>query len=222
MAFEALDDKGLEYSLQKTGASFPLTERAPYYILMETERDEEAAALAVFEEAVKEGAVKDGAVGQSASQNRSLWALRENISEAVASRSPYKNDVSVRPSLISPFLKELEALFRERREKGFELIWFGHIGDGNLHINTLKPETCSREDFLEDCKHFNKELFALIQKFGGSISAEHGIGLLKKPYLSYSRGAGEIFYMKHIKKLFDPKNILNPGKIFDGAKLLFY
>ena len=220
LAFEALDDKGLEYSLQKTGASFPLAERAAYYLLIETEQEEEAEALAVFEEAVQEGAVLDGAVGQSASQNRSLWALRENISEALASRSPYKNDVSVRPSLISPFLKELEALFQERRNKGFELIWFGHIGDGNLHINTLKPEDGSREDFLENCKKFNEELFALIQKFGGSISAEHGAGLLKKPYLSYSRSAEEIFYMKHIKKLFDPKNILNPGKIFDSADSL--
>ena len=95
------------------------------------------------------------------------------------------------------------------------MVWFGHVGDGNLHINILKPENMEKEIFLQKCKTVNDILFSIVNKYGGSISAEHGVGLLKKPYLHYSCSEEELKYMKAIKKIFDPKGLFNPGKIFE-------
>ena len=94
------------------------------------------------------------------------------------------------------------------------MAWFGHIGDGNLHIDILKPEGMDRSDFIKKCKESDKILFSVVAKYDGSISAEHGVGMLKRDYLTYSRSPEEIEIMKGIKKVFDPSNILNPGKIF--------
>jgi FAD/FMN-containing dehydrogenase len=91
----------------------------------------------------------------------------------------------------------------------------GHIGDGNLHLNILRPDNLSPEVFRRLCEDVNDKLVALLNRFSGSISAEHGVGLLKKKYLSASRTLDEIEYMKMIKNCFDPNGILNPGKIFE-------
>jgi len=95
-------------------------------------------------------------------------------------------------------------------------VWFGHIGDGNVHLNILKPDSLSQEDFQARCGPVSEGVFALVRKYGGSISAEHGVGLLKKPYLRYSRSDAEIALMAGIKRVFDPAGILNPGKLLDG------
>ena len=96
-----------------------------------------------------------------------------------------------------------------------EVVWFGHIGDGNLHLNILKPDEVSVADFQTRCKVVSGEIFGAIQAMGGSVSAEHGVGLLKKEFLPFSRSSEEIALMKSIKRTFDPDNILNPGKVFD-------
>ena len=97
----------------------------------------------------------------------------------------------------------------------FEVVWFGHIGDGNLHLNILKPENWDVQDFKLRCEEVSERVLDIVSTFEGSISAEHGIGLTKKPYLSYSRDEAELNYMRGIKCLFDPKNIMNPGKLID-------
>src|SRR5690606_33882014 len=97
----------------------------------------------------------------------------------------------------------------------FEVLWYGHVGDGNLHINILKPSALSKEEFLKRCRKADELVFKLVQQCDGSTSAEHGVGLLKKEFLPYSRAAGEIALMRGMKKVFDPDGILNPGKIFD-------
>lgn len=93
------------------------------------------------------------------------------------------------------------------------MLWYGHIGDGNLHMNILKPEKMAVEEFEEVCRRVNPEVFALTQAHHGSISAEHGIGLLKQAYLAYSRPEADIERMRGIKAVFDPMNIMNPGKL---------
>jgi FAD/FMN-containing dehydrogenase len=95
------------------------------------------------------------------------------------------------------------------------VVWFGHVGDGNLHINILKPENLDMKVFLETCRKVDVALFEIVRKYSGSISAEHGVGLSKKDFLEYSRSPEEIQIMRSIKKIFDPDGILNPGKIFD-------
>ena len=94
------------------------------------------------------------------------------------------------------------------------MVWFGHIGDGNLHINVLKPEDLADAEFIAQCEQVTKLLAAALQRHGGSISAEHGIGLVKKPYLESTRSAEEIALMRGVKQVFDPNGILNPGKLF--------
>jgi FAD/FMN-containing dehydrogenase len=97
----------------------------------------------------------------------------------------------------------------------WEVVWFGHIGDGNLHINILRPEGMSKEVFVRECQKVDALVFKETQAFAGSISAEHGVGLTKKPFLHFSRSEAEIRLLKQIKAVFDPRGIMNPGKIID-------
>ena len=107
-----------------------------------------------------------------------------------------------------------EALFAERYPD-WEICLFGHVGDGNLHINTLKPPEMAVDDFLRHAGAADHALFALVQRHGGSIAAEHGVGLVKKPFLHYSRSPAELAVLRDVKRALDPTNLLNPGKIFD-------
>ena len=97
----------------------------------------------------------------------------------------------------------------------FEIVWFGHIGDANIHLNVLKPDEMPLAEFQRRCAQVSRWVFEIVQRCGGSISAEHGVGLLKKPFLHYSRSPAEIEIMRQIKRAFDPCGIMNPGKIFD-------
>jgi FAD/FMN-containing dehydrogenase len=94
------------------------------------------------------------------------------------------------------------------------VVLFGHIGDGNLHVNFVKPGKMSKEEFFKYAHSADDSMFQLVKSFGGSISAEHGIGLTKKDFLHYSRSPQEIAVMKNIKSVLDPHGIMNPGKIF--------
>jgi FAD/FMN-containing dehydrogenase len=171
------------------------------------------AALAAFEQGVNEGWIADGVIAQSEAQAAALWRLREGITESLAPHKPYKNDISLRIGALPAFLGEIQALLG-REYPHFEVVWFGHIGDGNLHINVLKPEGLADADFIAQCEHVTKLLAGALQRHGGSISAEHGIGLVKKPYLESTRSAAEIALMRGVKQVFDPRGILNPGKVF--------
>ena len=140
--------------------------------------------------------------------------MREDISEATSPYTPYKNDISVRVSRVPQFLTEMDGILKVEYPH-FEAVWFGHIGDGNLHINILKPNDMSTDEFLKSCKTVDKKMFEMIERLQGSVSAEHGVGLTKKPYLQHTRSTAELRLMKEIKKAFDPDGIMNPGKIFE-------
>ena len=118
----------------------------------------------------------------------------------------------MRVGRVPAFLARIDDLFASEYP-GFEVVWFGHIGDGNLHISVLPPPGMAREDFTATCERVTNQLGRVLQEFGGSISAEHGVGLLKKPYLHYSRSPAEIGLMRQLKRVFDPALILNPGKL---------
>ena len=156
----------------------PLEGTQPYYVLVECETPDAAAvdaALAIFESGLEEGWIQDGTQAQSAAQARELWALRENISESLAPHFPYKNDVSVRIAKVPEFLTEVDRILAAAYPH-FKVVWFGHIGDGNLHINILRPPDLDAPEFLIECKKVDQILFGMIERFGGSISAEHGVG----------------------------------------------
>ncbi len=213
-AFEMFTQLALEYVEKIARKKVPLQTKSPYYVLLECEENSQEESLKLFESSLENGDILDGVMSENSQQASELWSIRENISESLSPFTPYKNDVSVRISDLSSFLAEMNQIL-EKEYPDFSVVWFGHVGDGNLHINVLKPEPLSKESFLEKCTHVNEVLFSVIKKYKGSISAEHGVGLLKKPYLHYSCSESEIHYMKAIKKIFDPNNILNIGKIFD-------
>ena len=215
-AFEFFTDRAVHH-VTAHGAQYPFAETYPYYVVTEyAAADEagEAAALAAFEHCMEQGWVLDGVISASEAQAQQLWRLREGITEALARYRPYKNDVSVRISAMPAFLAEAQALIGGAYPH-FDVVWFGHIGDGNLHINVLKPEDSSDAEFLGQCEHVTKLLAQVLHRFHGSISAEHGIGLVKKPYLSSTRDAAEIALMRGVKQAFDPLGLMNPGKLFD-------
>ena len=214
LAFEFWTDKALKHVLSHGNIQWPLQSHSPFYLLIELEETDSEKALAVFETLYEKELVKDGTLSQNSKQAQEIWSLRENISEALSTYKPYKNDISVKVSKITDFLKDLEELLNTHYPD-FENILFGHLGDGNLHINILKPKDLPRETFIKECEKVSQILFELVQKYEGSISAEHGVGLLKKEYLKYTCSKEEIQAMKDLKKVFDPDNILNPGKIFD-------
>jgi len=215
-AFEFFTDRALHHVVAH-GAQRPFADDSPYYIVTEFDTDTPArqqAALEVFENCLNSGWVSDGVMSQSDAQAASLWKLRESITESLASARPYKNDISVRVSAVPAFLAEIQQLLR-REYPRFDVVWFGHIGDGNLHINVLKPADVDDDDFVTQCENVTRVLAEALARHGGSISAEHGIGLVKKAYLSSTRSAEEIDLMRGIRTAFDPLGIMNPGKLFD-------
>lgn len=216
-AFEFFSEKAMQKVIDKTGLPRPFDSESEFYALLEFEADSESTldiVMGLFESCVEQGWVMDGVISQSQQQAQNLWRLREDISETITEWTPYKNDISTIVSKVPGFLQEVDALV-SKNYPDFEIIWFGHIGDGNVHLNILKPEHLPREDFLEKCHHVSQWVFEIVEKYQGSISAEHGVGLLKKDFLSYSRSEAEIALMKAVKKSFDPNGIMNPGKIFE-------
>ena len=127
---------------------------------------------------------------------------------------PYKNDISVKISKVPDFLNDMTEIIK-KDYPNTEVVWFGHIGDGNLHVNILKPDDATEEEFMKQCKVVDEKMMGMIEELGGSVSAEHGVGLVKKPFLNKTRSNEEIQIMREIKKVFDPDGILNPGKLFD-------
>mgnify|MGYP000314257706 FL=1 len=216
-AFEFFSDKAMRKVVARGDVPAPFETEAEYYALLEFEAETEGhieQAMELFEKCMEEGWVLDGVMSQSETQAQNLWRLREDISETIAEWTPYKNDISVVVSKVPPFLREIEEVVT-REYPDFEIIWFGHIGDGNLHLNILKPDDLAKEIFFEQCAKVSTWVFEIVEKYQGSVSAEHGVGMTKKPYLEYTRSAAEIGYMRAVKAAFDPNNIMNPGKLID-------
>lgn len=216
-AFEFFSELALQKVVAHQGLQRPFATEAEFYALLEFEQNTEAdmeQAMALFEHCMEQGWVLDGVVSQSVAQARALWRLREDISETISRWTPYKNDISTTIVRVPDFLAEVEAVV-SGAYPDFEIVWFGHIGDGNVHLNVLKPDALPMAEFQQRCGEVSRWVFEIVQRYEGSVSAEHGVGLLKKDYLHYSRSAAEIAIMQQIKRVFDPRGIMNPGKIFD-------
>lgn len=188
------------------------------YCLVEIEETTPGSADAFIEAAFESGLVLDGVQAQSPREKAELWALREQVAESILQgREVHQQDLSVPIPSLEGFASDIETRYAKAYPE-FEVFIFGHIGDGNLHIFIRKPKEMESKTFHARCEESDEMLFALTQKFRGSISAEHGIGLLKKPALPYSRTPEEIVYLRGLKQAFDPKGLLNPGKIFETPR----
>jgi FAD/FMN-containing dehydrogenase len=205
-AAELMTDDGVQLVLDHLGASFPLARRSPAYLLLECAgrsdpTDELVSAL--------DGAgVEDAVVADESGERERLWRLREGYTEALnAAGIPHKMDVGVPLSELPRFVEELGAVV-ERVAPGSMTIVFGHLGDGNVHVNVLGPDP---EDHTVD-----EAVLRLAAACGGTISAEHGVGVAKARWLSLTRSDDELRAMKAIKRALDPDGILNPGAVLPG------
>lgn len=218
MAFETLTHPCLEVVSDYRSIPSPFANPSGAYVLMEVERPGSQQGQEELDqwlaELFEKGLVEDGVLAQSPREAKDLWQLREGVAESLYHKGfLHKNDIALPISRLVEFVDQMVALF-EKRHSEFGIYFFGHIGDGNLHVNTMMPEGYDRTHFLELCHQTDEALFTLVQEFQGSISAEHGIGLLKKNALKYSRSAEEISLFRRLKAAFDPAGLLNPGKVF--------
>ena len=192
---------------------------APCYLLLEFENPDgqmAARGMEIFSEEARAGRLQDGVTGESETQRRNLWRLREEITAVCAPLNPRKYDLCLRPSRLPDFLQEAEAILAESVAE-VEAVWFGHAADGNLHLNLLPLQALDPSVFAERCQAVEGALFEAVRRHGGSASAEHGIGLLKKNWLEEDLSPAALASMHALKKAFDPKGILNPGKVLASA-----
>jgi len=197
----------------------PLHESVPYCVLLENaDQESEAHARSLFERllevALEDGCVADAVVAENLTQAHQLWHIREAIPLAQAEEGlNIKHDISIPVSRIPTFCAETDALLR-REIAGVRLVNFGHLGDGNLHYNVQAPEGGDMKAFLDaNEERVNTLVYEQVKRFDGSISAEHGIGLLKAGKLPEYKSKVALGMMQALKKALDPGNILNPGRI---------
>lgn len=211
-AFEFFNQNALRFVTSHISEPFPIATTCSYYCIFDYESQKEEDKF--FEDLFATNGFLDAAVSANPSQAKHFWSFRERISESLASFGPYKNDISVRVSKVPACLNALDQTLAQHYP-GWTSVWFGHIGDGNIHVNIIKPDSLSKPEFLARCREVDHHVFDLVEGLQGSVSAEHGVGLVKKDKLHKSRSQTEIEAMRRIKKIFDPNGILNPGKIFD-------
>lgn len=214
MAYEFFTDACSARLERHRGVRPPFEAKASHYVLLEVEAAKDGALDGWLGGLFERGLVQDGTLAADSGQARRLWELREGISESLSATGlPHKNDIALPIAGLKAFCAELEALLEERYP-GWELCLFGHIGDGNLHVNIMKPDAMEKAEFLAKTHDVDANLMALVKAHRGSVSAEHGIGLLKRDWLGHSRSPLEIDLMRQVKGILDPKGILNPGKVF--------
>jgi FAD/FMN-containing dehydrogenase len=197
----------------------PLYDHHPYCVLLEnSDTESEAHARGQFERlleaALADGCVADAVVAENIAQAKQLWHMREAIPLAQAEEGlNIKHDISVPVSRIPAFCAETDALLR-REIAGVRLVNFGHLGDGNLHYNVQAPEGGDMKAFLRDHEErVNTLVYDQVQRFDGSISAEHGIGALKAAKLPDYKSPVALKMMQALKKALDPQNLFNPGRV---------
>ena len=211
-AFELMWDSFVQTSIRWQRLQAPFAESHPFLALIDIDGKDETSLCEAVEEALGEameaGDVLDAVIAQSQTQAKTLWKLREAPAEMNANMHPPINfDVGLPQSEIGKFAQACQAAF-DARWPGNHSIFFGHVGDGNLHVST-DGKTVNGE-----CDAVEAELYRIVGEFHGSVSPEHGIGLHKKPYLALSRTPQELAAMRAIKAALDPLGLMNPGKVF--------
>ena len=211
-AFELMWDNFVQASVQWQQLQAPLAERHPLLALIDVDGKDEAslreAVEAALGDAMEAGEVVDAVIAQSQTQAKSLWKLREAPAELNTQMHPPVNfDVSLPQAEIGRFAAAIQAAF-DARWPGHHTLFFGHVGDGNLHVSTDGATVGGA------CEAVEAELYRVVGAFHGSVSAEHGIGLHKKSFLALSRTPQELAAMRAIKAALDPLGLMNPGKVF--------
>jgi FAD/FMN-containing dehydrogenase len=200
----------------------PFWQESPFCVLLEnSDTESEAHARQRFERlleaAMEQGLVTDAVVAESMAQAKALWHIRESIPLAQAEEGlNIKHDISIAVSRIPEFVRVTDALLQEHFP-GARLVNYGHLGDGNLHYNVQAPEGANADKFLTELeKPINTVVYESVEKFNGSISAEHGVGSLKLDKLEHHKSPVALTLMRSIKHALDPQNLMNPGRVIRG------
>jgi FAD/FMN-containing dehydrogenase len=218
-AFELIPRIGIEIGLRHIeGVKDPIAEKLPWYALMEVSSSQAASglkeALETFLAAqMEEGLVADAVLATSRAQAAELWRIREGIVEGQKfAGGSIKHDVAVPVSRVAAFITEAMAAVIDACP-GIRPVPFGHVGDGNIHFNLTQPVGADKAAYLARWEEMNRIVHDIVQRLGGSISAEHGIGRLKIDELTHYKAPLELELMRKVKRALDPANILNPGKV---------
>jgi glycolate oxidase len=211
---EFMERDAIDWAIAYVGSGMQVPENIQAHLLIEVDGNEMEKLYAEAEkiyEVLQQYEVGEILLGESEKQKEELWLLRRKVAYAVRHNSVYKEEDTVVPRANLPqLLKGVKAI---GNKYGFQSVCYGHAGDGNLHVNIIKGQM-SDEAWNEKLSDGISEIFRLVVSLGGTISGEHGIGYVQKPYMSIALPEIALDLMRNIKKVFDPNNILNPGKIF--------
>ncbi|TYC67556.1 FAD-binding oxidoreductase [Stappia sp. BW2] len=217
--FEIMPRVGVEFCLRHLeGARDPLEGEHAWYVLMELSSGSDAFPVrdlmeSILGEAFENGLVEDAAFAQNLTQVQDFWHIRHGMSEVQKPEGgSIKHDVSVPVASIPDFLDKAMAAV-DAFVPRCRPVPFGHIGDGNIHFNVSQPVGADKEEYLAKWDEMNAIVHGIVNEFGGSISAEHGIGRLKRDLLKDVKQGIELDLMQRIKTAFDPKGLLNPGRV---------
>jgi D-lactate dehydrogenase (cytochrome) len=216
-SFELLSDIAVDFSVRHgIDIRHPLEGKHPWYVLMElsSSRDDARDALeAILAQGMEDGIVDDAVIAANLSQRAAFWKLRDEMSAAQKPEGgSIKHDISVPVAAVPAFIAEADTAV-VKLIPGSRPVPFGHLGDGNIHYNVSQPIGANAADFLARWHEVNAVVFAIVMRMGGSISAEHGIGVLKRDELPDVKDKVAISLMRGIKALLDPLGIMNPGKV---------
>src|SRR6202048_1321961 len=216
-SFELLSAVAVDFSIRHgIDIRDPLASKYPWYVLMElsSPRDDARSTLeAILEKAMEDGIVDDAVIAANLSQRQAFWKLRDEMSAAQKPEGgSIKHDISVPVAAVPDFIAEANAAV-VKLIPGARPVSFGHLGDGNIHYNVSQPLGANTGDFLGQWHAVNAVVFAIVMRMGGSISAAHGIGVLKRDELPDVKDKVAIELMRGIKAMLDPQGIMNPGKV---------
>ena len=218
-AFEFMERFGIDLAIKHVpGVRDPLTQTYEHYALMRASAGRENSGLReiveeTLGEAIEEGLVLDAALAESEQQSRDFWRIREGIVEGqIPEGGSIKHDVSVPVSRVAEFIA-LADIAVAKAIPGCRPCAFGHAGDGNIHYNVTQPVNMEKQVYLDQWKALNHVVHEIVLALGGSISAEHGIGQLKRVELVEVKSDIEMDLMRQIKNMFDPDRLMNPGKV---------
>ncbi len=215
-AFEIIPRIGLDFVLAHIPqTSDPLRATSPWYVLIEATSGQNFALRDVLEQALAADTnlVTDAVIAGSEAQRAQLWRLRESVSEAQKPEGgSIKHDVSVPIARIPEFL-DIATRAVQSLVPGARPVPFGHIGDGNIHFNITVPKGADNAAFLARWEEISRTVHDIVHRFGGSISAEHGLGVMKHNEIARYKSAAELDVMRALKRTLDPNGILNPGKL---------
>ncbi len=217
-SFEIMTRRGVELVLEHgAGCRDPLAAPHSWYVLIELSSQQREGLREVLEDVLAQGVarglVTDAAIADSIEQAKAFWRIREMFGEVQRhAGGSIKHDISVPVAAVPAFIKEANAAVTALIP-GARPLPFGHLGDGNIHYNVSQPVGADKEEYLKRWNEVNAAVFAVVKKYGGSISAEHGIGVMKRDLLPSVKDPVALDLMRDLKRLLDPKGILNPGKV---------